>query len=88
MFHYGRLRRLEARLARLEGEVMNQVDFQAVLVSLKQAVVDVGNRVAAKLTDLENQIAAGQKVDLTAEAASINEDIASLAVIVPMPPVP
>jgi len=82
---FGRLRRIEARLARLEEEMMTQADFQAVLASLKQAVTDVGTRVAAKLTELEGQIAANVPVDLSAEAASINEDIASLSQIVPAP---
>lgn len=68
---------------------MTQADFQTVLASLKQAVTDVGTRVSAKLTALEAEIAANQPVDLAAEAASINEDIASLAQIVPPPaPIP
>ncbi len=63
---FGRLRRIEARLARLEEEMMTQADFQAVLASLKQAVTDVGTRVAAKLTELEGHIAANVPVDLSA----------------------
>lgn len=85
MLLFGRLRRIEARLARLEDEVMTQAEFQGVLGQLKQAVTDVGNRVTAKLTDLEAQIAAHQPVDLSAEAQSIQEDIAALAQIVPAP---
>ena len=65
---------------------MNQADFQAVLASLKQAVTDVGNRVTAKLAELEAEIAANKPVDLSAEAASINEEIAALAAIVPAAP--
>ncbi len=85
MTFFGRLRRVEARLARLEEGEMTQAEFQAVLASLKQAVADVGTRVSAKLTELEAQIAANVPVDLSAEGASINEDITSLAAIVPAP---
>ena len=85
MTFFGRLRRVEARLARLQEEMMTQAEFQPVLAELKQSIADLGTRVAAKISDLEAQIAANVPVDLTAEAASINEDITSLAAIVPAP---
>lgn len=68
-------------------------DLDNSLAALKQTIADTATRTSAKLDDLAQKLAAALAAnqpapDLSAEIASIQDDIAALTAVAPADPLP